>query len=471
MSKTFVRIYAFFAVMILLGTIGVFAYRLYNNSKAELINAEKDFKFIAKFISTPPEGIKKLSQEHITAIKNMFEKSENIENAILTNQEEILFSWAKGANKLIYNEHNDIILTGNSFITKPYSMQIIIQEDDLGNTLKLNFCAGLNKVSNSLIYSYSRDSFLILTGLLLLTLALVVINAFLNTTPKVYANVNPQNTHTNTITTESYTFGENLDNVNWDDLDDLNIADDYYTSTESDFSENDTGTFDETLNENNEEFDEEFNSNFIDEPTNAFNDESDKFNSQKNTFDTPLSDENLTDEPQKNTEQNCKSLFSNDTGLCTQNYLIERLEAELGRAAASEQNLGLIMIKVKNIQHKDTEAKKIANYLISEFQFKDMLFEFADNSFVAIMHGANLEESMKTAQRLYTNIKDILEIYAFSNKFAIGITTRSARLVPANRLIDEVISAVNRAFEYNDEPIVAFRPDPDLYRKFIADYT
>ena len=83
------------------------------------------------------------------------------------------------------------------------------------------------------------------------------------------------------------------------------------------------------------------------------------------------------------------------------------------------------------------------------------------------MHDADLEKSMQEAENAYI---DILQIIS-KEKIAIGITTRSSRLVSAKRLIDEASSALARSFNNSNSPIVAFRPDPAAYRDYIKEYT
>ena len=50
----------------------------------------------------------------------------------------------------------------------------------------------------------------------------------------------------------------------------------------------------------------------------------------------------------------------------------------------------------------------------------------------------------------------------------MGISSRSGRLVDAQRLEKEAAAALDKARYEKDTRIVAFRPDPDKYRIYLA---
>ena len=79
------------------------------------------------------------------------------------------------------------------------------------------------------------------------------------------------------------------------------------------------------------------------------------------------------------------------------------------------------------------------------------------------------QDAMKKAEEIYKGAKNILTEYDISKSVSIGITTRTSRLISAGRMIEEAHAAVNRAIKNNDDPIVAFRVNPEKYREFISD--
>ena len=78
---------------------------------------------------------------------------------------------------------------------------------------------------------------------------------------------------------------------------------------------------------------------------------------------------------------------------------------------------------------------------------------------------------MVLAEAMHTQLKDLLESENIREKLAIGISTRSLRLLPGSRLITEANQALEKAFDETGLPIVAFRVNPDKYRQFVADTT
>jgi GGDEF domain-containing protein len=194
-----------------------------------------------------------------------------------------------------------------------------------------------------------------------------------------------------------------------------------------------------------------------------------------------LSEENATEfafqdslpvEEGSNAEQNVakpEGLFSPVTGIGWQQYLSERLDSELVRAASSEQDLSLIVIRISGLLHTDLLSRKVAQVLLDTFKFKDMVFEFGDNGFAGILQNVNLDQAMKIADVLYAGIDSLLMEMSHEGQITVGITTRTARLLPASRMIEEALSAARKAEEEPSLPIVAFRANPEKYRDFVAE--
>ena len=142
-----------------------------------------------------------------------------------------------------------------------------------------------------------------------------------------------------------------------------------------------------------------------------------------------------------------------------------RLENELNRATASELDLALFIIKLDGIGRKNPVMKKICDYLTVEFQFKDLLFEYKDDSICGIKISMNIDSAITFAEKLINEIKKIAgdEIQTVS----VGITTRGIRMVTSERLIKEADEAVKHAMEDPSSPVVGFRADAVKYRKFL----
>lgn len=169
-----------------------------------------------------------------------------------------------------------------------------------------------------------------------------------------------------------------------------------------------------------------------------------------------LNDENI-DEP--------KGLFSEQTGLGWESYLSVRLENELNRAISSEIDLALFIIKLPCLEKNDKIFKDIVDYLCIQFQFKDLLFEYKNDSIAAIKINTNVDEALTFAEKLQYDINELLKDYP--SKCFIGISTRTVRMMSAERLIKEADEALIHAQDDDDCQIIAFRADAAKYRQFI----
>ena len=158
-------------------------------------------------------------------------------------------------------------------------------------------------------------------------------------------------------------------------------------------------------------------------------------------------------------------LFSPDTGLGWESYLLTRLDNELNRATASELDLALFVIKMPNVDRKAPVMKEVCDYLITEFQFKDLIFEYKNDSVCALKISMNIDAAIDFAEKLVEQIKSILNDPEAS--VLIGITTRGIRMVTGERLLKEADEAVVHAAEDKNCPVVGFRADAIKYRKFI----
>jgi hypothetical protein len=92
-----------------------------------------------------------------------------------------------------------------------------------------------------------------------------------------------------------------------------------------------------------------------------------------------------------------------------------------------------------------------------------------DDSFAGININMNLENAINFSEQLFINLYEIYESYKIDSKIGIGITTRSMRLVPGNRLINEAKQAAEKALEEETMPIVAFKVNHEKYREYVSE--
>lgn len=165
---------------------------------------------------------------------------------------------------------------------------------------------------------------------------------------------------------------------------------------------------------------------------------------------------------------NREDLFSSTTGFCFEKYLPSRLDSELARAASGELDLSIMLIRIKDIDFSSQAGIDICKQLIDIFHYNDILFEYKNDGVAVIYSNADIDKAMETAETIYTEFCAILSRHNISQKPCVGIASRSLRFISGERLITEAEQALLHAKDDPDSPIIAFRVNPEKYRKFMA---
>ena len=92
-----------------------------------------------------------------------------------------------------------------------------------------------------------------------------------------------------------------------------------------------------------------------------------------------------------------------------------------------------------------------------------------NDGFAIIKINTNVDGALEIASSLREDIIKIIKGENMEPKCAVGISSRSMRMLPGKRLIQEAREALENAEADETSPIVAFRADADKYRKFIAE--
>lgn len=156
-------------------------------------------------------------------------------------------------------------------------------------------------------------------------------------------------------------------------------------------------------------------------------------------------------------------LYTPHTGVSWESHLEERLTAELHRSASFDQDLALLIVEAPEVQEQDLPL--LAEKIVGFFTFRDMVFEWGKQGFSVILPNIDLDHAFKMADEFHSKLyKDPTTHHI---KVAIGITSRSGRLVEASRLRKEAEEALRKAKQEKSHPIVAFKSDPDKYRAYL----
>lgn len=166
-----------------------------------------------------------------------------------------------------------------------------------------------------------------------------------------------------------------------------------------------------------------------------------------------------------------KGLFDPETGLGWESYLRERLSAELKRSASFEQDLCLLLATLDDSARGQEDFALFAKTAQEFFTFKDLSFIFGDNGVAIILPNMDVDHAIRMSEELLKKLTFLMKGKDGSMSYLelfMGLSSRSGRLVDADRLVGEAFAALGKAREERDTHIMAFRPDPEKFRAFLA---
>jgi GGDEF domain-containing protein len=166
-----------------------------------------------------------------------------------------------------------------------------------------------------------------------------------------------------------------------------------------------------------------------------------------------------------------EGLYSPSSSLGWESYMQERLDAEISRSASLEQDLSLLFFSFDGLSAPDPNYAAIGAAIKDFFNFRDLSFERGGDGFSVILPSIDSIHALRMAEEFYRKLVFLTEgDFARLGRLPIfmGISSRSGRLVDALRMAEEAEAALDKARYEKDTHMVAFRPDPDKYRHFLA---
>jgi GGDEF domain-containing protein len=184
-----------------------------------------------------------------------------------------------------------------------------------------------------------------------------------------------------------------------------------------------------------------------------------------------IDDEEFADEESEafeDLESAPKGLYSPRGNIGWEEYISDRLEAELHRCASTEKDLVLILMEFTDIKD-DTLYRQAADETVSFFTTRDLVFEYGERGIAVILPGADLDTGLSKSEKFYQRVAEKFPAgYGTASSLCIGLSSRSGRLLNADRLLLESGEALNKAKKDPKSSLIAFRSDPEKYRAFIA---
>jgi hypothetical protein len=161
-----------------------------------------------------------------------------------------------------------------------------------------------------------------------------------------------------------------------------------------------------------------------------------------------------------------RSLASPATGLTWAEHLPPRLKAEIGRAAAADQDLSfarIVMDLPPDAHDADAASAEVARQLHASFPVADLLFESGPGTFSVIMPDQDLDLAVRNLEALRARVAAASRGQSRCT-ISIGVSARGGRLIEENTLLVEAEIASTRAAREGGNRVVGFRADPARFR-------
>jgi hypothetical protein len=160
-----------------------------------------------------------------------------------------------------------------------------------------------------------------------------------------------------------------------------------------------------------------------------------------------------------------QGLYSPHGNIGWEAYTKERLEAELHRCASFDQDLVLIVMEFKK-GLDDLTYKQFAETAVQFFTIRDLIFEKGERGITLIYPNIDLETGFSKSEEFHNRVLSTMSLTTPTD-LCIGLSSRSGRLIDADRILMEASQALDRALQDPVSPIVAFKSDLEKYRAFI----
>lgn len=416
MKNRFIVVYTVFAAAIFIFSLSFFGYSLYNEYTSNKKQSTEDFNQLVTDIRT----ISNKYTENTSTFSEELKKS-------IKNPQKYAFIEVKRDNQtvLLYPAGKTKQDTASN-MTRSFELSLTIEN----NILVVNCNRYL--IQPDSIFYYARISFLMILIITLITIIMII-----------YLNLSENKTSI-------------AEEIETDSEDEISFDDDIT-------SEN---TNDSELSEDSEITEDQISQETTDSQETATS-EYGAFNAPDpepiETVELPIKEVKPASEASEVSKDNPSGLYNPETEIGWESYLLPRLNNEIDRATASEIDLAIFEFKLPDLTKNNEDYVNVCRYLTLQFQFKDLLFEYKEDSIIAIKISMNIDSAIPFADKLYSDIRNIIN----SKNCYIGISSRSIRIVTAERLLLEADQAVIHAIEDKDSPIVAFRVDSDKYRQMI----
>ena len=429
MRHIYIRIYAFIAILSVLFVVGVFVFHIVDDINNEIENAKITFNKFEKAIAYEVKN-SLLEDETSRQRLRSVAKALDIKGFVVQIAPNVgrVFSYPSDSS-LFSIVNGNVLIKEHSKFLKVFKTEGIATIEDVQQ--KIYITVMINIFPSDMLFIRSRTVFFFALALMLLT-GLVRILLSIKPSEKVekvyttFSGKPEQNapSYGSYEPTSPVSFFEKESTLNKDNLNAININETKTVQDQDDLSDV------------------------------VYSDDKSSFTPSNITFN------DLKDEP--------RGLYSPTTGFGWQEYLTERLDAELARSSSIDQDMSFVIIKIQDIDFSSLNMENISSILLDAFTFKDMVFEYSNDTtlgFAGILQDMYIDDALKICDSLFSKMRKEIYLTGQEPTIGIGITTRACRLATAKIIINEAEAAVSRGLKNKNDPIVGFRPSAEKYRQ------
>ncbi|MCR5123723.1 MAG: hypothetical protein K6B43_00825 [Treponema sp.] len=186
------------------------------------------------------------------------------------------------------------------------------------------------------------------------------------------------------------------------------------------------------------------------------------------TDDTESTSEPVLEAPNMKGETTFENI---GTDIASPKTFMQDLEEQLKKNTYNEISLALIKITEFDWDSAETEekAKEIIALSKENFGMQSEVYKSDEpNTLGLVLNGIDLSEAISECERILPAIKEVLDSIGDEHKVHIGISAMNYRAIPPERIMLEAKGALRESELDPENPIVAFKANPDLYKKEIG---
>ncbi|MCL2008909.1 MAG: hypothetical protein FWG77_12585 [Treponema sp.] len=153
----------------------------------------------------------------------------------------------------------------------------------------------------------------------------------------------------------------------------------------------------------------------------------------------------------------------------SESFTFEKLKEELNLSIVGDEDLVFLAAEFKYPHLLNNSHFSIFNDEAIQFlSKKEMIFQKGETGISVIIPNIDLEEGLIKSEEFR---KRIIHKLAPEPELNIGLSSRAGRPVDAERLMMEAYAALERAHSDNGANIIAFKSDPEKFKKFMDNYS